>query len=181
MLLQCCASTTGPGSVAEITTESRVKNDSVVGKVGINIAARAIKARVRERPSRWVGIAIADVGWDGTSREEPNLDGIRLPFHCINTTFVCVEACTIADGALRESTATLCIGTCIDVVLAVVAVGGTGHIGGALRNDACSGDVGGGQIGSLVVRSLNNVDLAVLKKKSESENTENDAAGSNSL
>ena len=53
---------TSPSSITEVTAEGGVKDDSVVGEVGIDVAARAIEDGVRKLPSRRVRATRCNVG-----------------------------------------------------------------------------------------------------------------------
>ena len=61
LALKGCTATASPSCVTEISTERSVKDDSVVGKVGIDVATRAIEDRVGSYPSRRVWPTRADV------------------------------------------------------------------------------------------------------------------------
>lgn len=61
LILKGCTAAASPGCVTEISTESSVEDDSVVGKVSIDIAARTVENRVRKFPTGWVWIPRADI------------------------------------------------------------------------------------------------------------------------
>jgi hypothetical protein len=172
LVLEGRASIARPGGVTKVSTEGVVENDVMALEVVIDVAVWSVEDGIRCWPCRWVGFAQTNVGWNRASGEEPDLDGIRCPFHGIDTAAVCVEARTIADRALGEGTTTLCVGTGVDVVLAVVAVGGAGHLGRRLGNDTGASGVERCEIHALVVRSFNDIDLSVVRPRSRSESPE---------
>lgn len=70
--------------------ERRSEGDLVVGQLRIDFAGKR-EAGLRCAELGNVGISGSDTRWDRAAREEPELDGLRCPFHSVDSAFDVVE------------------------------------------------------------------------------------------
>lgn len=74
-----------------VSAESGVENDVVVLEMVVDDAVASFGGERWSSPSRGIGLAALDVGWNGIGWECPHLDELRRPFHRYDSTSICVE------------------------------------------------------------------------------------------
>lgn len=147
--------------LARLTAEGCVKDDSMVLEIGVDVGIGAIEDGRRCSPSTGVRRAGRDVRGNTTSGEEPDLDGIRLPFHCVDTPTNRVEIWAITGGALieRGTSSSIVVGG-VGIVLAVISVGGSGLI--TLKDLESIASMKGGKKSALIVGTFKDVNFTVV-------------------
>lgn len=134
----------------------------MVLEIGVDVGIGAIEDGRRCSPLTGVRRTGRDVGGNTTSGEEPDLDGIRFPFQCVNTTTNRVEIRAITGGAAieRGASSSIVVGG-VGVVLAVVSVGGSSLI--TLKHLEGIASMKGGKESSLIVGAFKDVDFTVVR------------------
>jgi hypothetical protein len=122
-----------------------------------NIAV-ALEIGGRDTEQGSIRFAIDDAGRDGSSREEPHLDGGISPFHGVNTTPVGIEAGSISIGAVgiyitARGTTGRIESTVVQILTAGLAKSVNTALGICVKNSL---------VPVVRVYTLDNVNLAVL-------------------
>ena len=106
----CAPASCSPCAASEVAAEGCVDDEAVVGKVIVDVTVWSIENGIGLSPVGGIGsVARANIRRNGSSGEEPDLDGSRCPFHCVDTAVDRVEAGTVALGRIIRDTATDCV------------------------------------------------------------------------
>jgi len=106
----CAPARCSPCGTSEVATEGCVDDEAVVGEVIVDVAVWSIENSIGLSPVGGIGsVARANIRRNGSSGEEPDLDGSRRPFHCVDTAVDRVEASTVALRRIIQDTATDCV------------------------------------------------------------------------
>lgn len=140
-------SSTGP-----VTANSDVKDNLVILERVADVARVAAREAGNGRaPAAWVGLAVCDVFRDSLTGEEPDIDPIRLPGMCVDSTGVFVEIVAVS-GVVIHGVVTASIGAVR--ALACLTDDATSGLDGIFDNIAYIASVSGDLVVSLLIDTL---------------------------
>lgn len=148
-----------PNITGPVAAEGNIEDDFMRVEFRVNVAVALEQCHGRP-PARGLRVANQRVGGDTTAGEEPHLDEVAVPFHCIKTTPIAIESTAVTVGAVVVASTSLVAAL---VGGGDVAVGGQ-HLSGLAATIDCAAvaRVEGNVIADLFVHSLNHVDFAVV-------------------